>query len=68
MIREVKCNSTDVSEDLHVGCTQEEPDRKIIIHMKYFPLNGCRFVVVKTVDNDVVTLLLAQLSLLNSPY
>ena len=66
---EVKCNSTNVSEEvLHIGYTQEEADTKIIVHVKHCLLNGFRNIVVKTVDTDVVTLLLAHLSLLNSPY
>ena len=33
---EVKCNSTDVSEEvLHIGCTQEEADTKIIVQVKH---------------------------------
>ena len=32
---EVKCNSTDVSEEvLHIRRTQEEADAKIIVHVK----------------------------------
>ena len=66
---EVKCNSTNVSEEvLHIGYTQEEADTKIIVHVKHCLLNGFRNIVVKTVDTDVVTLLLAHLSLLDSPY
>ena len=66
---EVKCNSTDVSEEaLHTGRTQEEADTKIIVHLKHFLLNVFRNIVVKTVDTDVVTLLLDHLSLLDSPY
>ena len=66
---EVKCNSTDLSEEvLHTGRTQEEADAKIIVHVKHCVLNGFRNIVVKTVDTDVVTLLLAHLSLLDSPY
>ena len=66
---EVKCNSADVSEEvLQIGRTQEEADTKIIVHVKYCLLNGFRNIVVKTVDTDVVTLLLAHLSLLDSPY
>ena len=66
---EVKCNSTDVSEEaLHTGRTQEEADTKIIVHVKHFLLNVFRNIVVKTVDTDVVTLLLGHLSLLDSPY
>ena len=66
---EVKCNSTDLSEEvLHIGHTQEEADTKIIVHVKHCLLNGFRNIVVKTVDTDVVTLLLAHLSLLDSPY
>ena len=65
----VKCNSTDVSEEvLHIGRTQEDADTKIIVHVKHCLLNGFRNIVVKTVDIDVVTLLLAHLSLLDSPY
>ena len=53
---EIKCNSTDVSEGvLHIGHTQEEADTKIIVHVKHCLLS-------------VVTLLLAHLSLINSPY
>ena len=53
---EIKCNSTDVSEEvLHIGHTQEEADTKIIVHVKHCLLS-------------VVTLLLAHLSLINSPY
>ena len=64
---EVKCNSTDVSENvLHIGYTQEEADTKIIVHVKHCLLNGFRNIVVKTVDTDVVTL--GHLSLLDSPY
>ena len=66
---EFKCNSTDLSEEvLHIGRTQEETDTKIIVHMKHCLLNGFRNIVVKTIDTDVVTLLLAHLSLLDSPY
>ena len=66
---EVKCNSTDVSEEvLHIGRTQEDAATKIIVHVKHCLLNGFRNIVVKTVDTDVVTLLLAHLSLLDSPY
>ena len=66
---EVKCNTADISEEvLHIGHTQEVADAKIIVHVKHCLLNGFRNVVVKTVDTDVVTLLLAHLSLLNSPY
>ena len=65
---EVKCNSTDISKDLHIGCTQEEADTKIIIHMKHCLLNCFRNFAVKTGDIDVVTLLLVHLSILNSPY
>ena len=66
---EVKCNSADVSEEvIHIGHTQKVADAKIIVHVKHCLLNGFRNVVVKTVDTDVVTLLLAHLSLLNSPY
>ena len=67
---EVKCNSTDVSEEvLHIGRTQEEADTKIIVHVKHYLLNGFRNIVVKTVDTDVVTLLLTHLfTILDSPY
>ena len=66
---EVKCNSTEVSEKvLHIGRTQEEADTKIIVHVKHCFLNDFRNIVVKTVDTDVITLLLAHLSLLDSPY
>ena len=65
----VKCSSTDVSKEvLHIGRTQEEADTKIIAYVKHCFLNGFRNIVVKTVDTDVVTLLLAHLSLLDSPY
>ena len=66
---EVKFNPTDVSEEVvHIGRTQEEADTKIIVHVKHCLLNSFRNIVVKTVDIDVVTLLLAHLSLLHSPY
>ena len=66
---EVKCNSTDFSEeDLHTGRTQEEADTKINVYVKHSHLNGFKNVVVETVDTDVVTLLLAHLSLLDLPY
>ena len=66
---EVKCDSTDFSEeDLNIGRTQEEADTKIIVHVKYCHLNGFKNVVVEAVDTNVVTLLLAHLSLLDSPY
>ena len=66
---EVKCNSTDVSEEvLNIGHTQEEADTKIIVHVKHCLLNGFRNIAVTTADTDVVTLLLAHLSLLDSPY
>ena len=48
---EVKCNSTDVSEEvLHIGRTQEDAATKIIVHVKHCLLNGFRNIVVKTVD------------------
>ena len=66
---EIKCNSTHVSEEvLHIGRTQEEADTKIMVPVRYCLLNGFRNIVVKTVDTDVLTLLLAHLSLVNSPY
>ena len=37
---EVKCSSTDICADLRIGSTQEEPDTEMIVHIKYFPLNG----------------------------
>ena len=65
----VKCSSTDVSEEvLHIGRTQEEADTKIIAYVKHCFLNGFRNIAVKAVDTDVVTLLLAHLSLLDPPY
>ena len=65
----MKCNSINVSEVvLHIGCTQEEGDTKVIVHVKHCPLNGFRNIVVKTVDTDVVILLQVNLSLLDSPY
>ena len=51
-----------------MGCTQEEADTKIIVHVKHCHLSGFRKVVIKTVDTDVITLLLAHLSLLDPPY
>ena len=66
---EVKCNYTDVSKEvLPTGRTQEGADAKIIVHVKHCLLNGFRNVVVETVDTGVAILLLAHLSLLNSPY
>ena len=66
---EVKWNSTDVNEEvLHIGRTQEEADTKITVHVKHCLLNGFRNIAVKTVDTNVVTLLIAHLSLLDSPY
>ena len=66
---EVKCNSTDVSKEvLHIGRTKEEVDTKIIVHVKNCLLNSFRNLVVQTVDTNVLTLLLAHLSLLDSPY
>ena len=64
---EVKCNSTEVSEEvLHIG--QGEADTKIIVHVKHCLLSGFRNILVKTVDTDAVTLLLAHLFLRDSPY
>ena len=66
---EIKCNSTDVTEEvLHIRRTQEEVDTKIIAHVKHCLFNDFRNIVVKTVDTDAVTLLLAHLFLLDSPY
>ena len=64
MSREVEYNSTEVSEkDLHIGLTEEEADTKIIVHIKYCLLNGCRNSSVKTVHTDLITLLLVHLKL-----
>ena len=66
---EIKCNSTDVSEEvLQIRHTQEEADTKIIAHVKHCLLNDFTNIVVKTVDTNVVTLLLAHLFLLDSLY
>ena len=65
---EVKCNSAGVSEDLHIGRTQVEADTKITVHMKHCLLGTFRNFLVKTVDTDVIKLLLAHPSLLNSPH
>ena len=47
----VKCNSTDVCEEvLHIGRTQEQAHTKIIVHVKHCLLNGFRNNVVKTVS------------------
>ena len=65
----VKHSSTDVSEEvLHIEGAQEEADMKIIVHVKHYLLNAFRNIVVKTVDTDVITLLLPHLCLLDSPY
>ena len=65
---EIMCNSSDVSTSyLSMGCTQEEADTKIIVHAKHCHLSGFRKVVVKTVDTDVITLVLSHLSLLDPP-
>ena len=50
-----------LEEDLQIGHTQEKADKKIIVHMKHHLLSDCRNVAVKTVDIDVITLLLAHL-------
>ena len=64
MSRKVECNYTEVSEeDLHIGRTEEEADTKIIVHIKYCLFNGCRNASVKTVDTDLITLLLVHLKL-----
>ena len=35
-LSKVKCNSTDVSQEVfHIGRTQEEADTKIVVHMKH---------------------------------
>ena len=47
---------------------QEEADTKIIVYVKHCLLNGFRNIVVKTVDTDVITLLLSHRCLLDSPY
>ena len=66
---EVKRNSTDVSENvLHIEGAQEEADTKIIVHVKHCLFNCFRNIVVKTVDTDVVKLLLPHLCLLDLPY
>ena len=66
---EVKCNSTDVSEEaLHIVRTLEEAHTKIIVYVKHCLLNDFRNIVLKQVDTDVVTLLPAHLSLLDLPY
>ena len=63
MNREIKCNSTEVSdEDVHIGRTQEEAATKIIVHVNIVSS------IVSKVDNDVVTLSVAHPSLLYSPY
>ena len=65
---EVKCNPTDNNkEDVHIGHTQEA-DMKIIVLVKHCLLNGFRNAVVTTVDTNVITLLLAHLYILDSPY
>ena len=47
----VKCNSTDVYEEvLHIGRTQEQAHTKIIVHVRHCLLNGFRNNVVKTVS------------------
>ena len=66
---EIKYNSTHVSEEvLHIGRTQEEADTKIMVPVRYCLLNSFRNIVIKTADTDVLTLLLAHLSLVDSPY
>ena len=50
------------------GRTQEEAHTKIIDHVKHCLLSGFRIAGVKTDDKDVITLLLAHLPLLNSPW
>ena len=49
---EVKCNSTEVNEEvLHIGRTQEEADTKIVLHVKHCLLSDFRNIVVKTVNS-----------------
>ena len=61
--RKVKCNSTDVSKDVHTGRTQDKVDTKIIVNMKNCLLSGCRNVAVKIVHTDVISMLLFIISL-----
>ena len=50
-----------------MGCLQEEADTKIMVHVKHCLLSGFRNIVIKTVDIDVLTLILAHLSMFDQP-
>ena len=49
-------------------CLQEEADTKIIVHVKHCLLSGFRNIVIKTAVTDVLTLILAHLSMFDQPY
>ena len=66
---EVMCNSADVSKEVfHIRRTKEEAVTKIVVHVKHCLLNGFTKIVVNRPNTDVITLLLTDLSLFDSPY
>ena len=58
-IRCNNCNPGTPITDLQKGSEQEEADTKIIVHVLNCIPTGFKNVMIKTVDTDVVTLLLA---------
>ena len=64
---DVLCNNDIVYTHLNQACRQEEPDTKVIVHVSNCLNHGFRSISVKTVDTDVVTLVLAHLSVLPYP-
>ena len=70
MNSEFKRNSTDISKmrSSYWMHTRDKFDTKIIVHIKHCLLNSLQHIVVKTVNTDVITLLLAHLSFLDSQY
>ena len=64
---DVLCNNDTVYIDLNQACRQEEADTKVIVHVSNCLSHGFRSISVKTVDTDVVTLILAHPSVLPYP-
>ena len=60
---EIRSNYSSVSAiNLNFSAVQEEADTKIVAHVKSCILDGLKKIVVKTVDTDVVALLLSNTS------
>ena len=50
------------------ACTQEEADARVIIHLLHAAATGHKKIVIRTVDTDILIILIGQFHLIRDQY